>query len=56
MTFCSLFFDITGEPLVWLQSCMYLSDLMQYVSIDGGTPVKHSLRCGVPQGSALGPT
>ena len=49
------FFDITGEHLLWLQSYMYLSDLMQYVSIDGGTSVKHPFRCGVPQGSVLGP-
>ena len=49
------FFDITGEHLLWLQSYVYLSDLMQYVSIDGGTSVKHPFRCGVPQGSVLGP-
>ena len=33
---------------------MYLCDLVQYVSSDGGSFVKHPLRCGVPQGSALG--
>lgn len=48
------FFGITGEPLLWLQSYMYLFDLVQYVSSDGGSFVKHPLRCGVPQGSALG--
>ena len=36
---------MTGEPLLWLQSYMNLSDLMQYVSINGGTSVKHPLRC-----------
>ena len=28
---------------------------MQYVSVDGGTSVKHALECGVTQGSVLGP-
>ncbi|CAH3147444.1 unnamed protein product [Pocillopora meandrina] len=28
---------------------MNLSDLMWYVSINGGTSVKHPLRCGVYQ-------
>ena len=36
---------MTGEHLLWLQSYMNLSDLMQYVSINGGTSVKHPLRC-----------
>ena len=34
---------------------MNLSDLMWYVSINGGTSVKHPLRCGVYQVSALVP-
>ena len=36
---------MTGEHLLWLQSYMNLSDLMQYVSINGGTSVKYPLRC-----------
>ena len=36
---------MTGEHLLWLQSYMNLSDLVQYVSINGGTSVKHPLRC-----------
>ena len=28
---------------------------MQYVSVDGGTSIKHDLECEVPQGSVLGP-
>ena len=51
----SHFFSKTGEPLLWLQSYMNLSDLMWYVSINGGTSVKHPLRCGVYQVSALVP-
>ena len=46
-------FGIAGKPLLWLQS--YLSNRMQYVSVDGGTSIKHDLVCGVPQGSVLGP-
>ena len=46
-------FGIAGKPLLWLQS--YLSNRMQYVSVDGGTSMKHDLECGVPQGSVLGP-
>ena len=34
---------------------MNLSDLMWYVFINGGTSVKHPLRCGVYQVSALVP-
>ena len=43
------------KPPLWLQSYMYLSDLMQYVSVNGGTSVKRHLGCAVPQRSALGP-
>ena len=46
-------FGVTGKPFLWLQS--YLSDRMQYVFVDGGTSLKHTLQCGVPQGSVLGP-
>ena len=46
-------FGVTGKPFLWFQSD--LSDRMQYVSVDGGTSLEHALRCGVPQGSVLGP-
>ena len=46
-------FGVTGKPFLWFQS--YMSDRMQYVSVDGGTSLKHTLQCGVPQGSVLGP-
>ena len=46
-------FGVTGRPFLWFQS--YLSDSMQYVSVDGGTSSKHVLQCGVPQGLVLGP-
>ena len=44
-------FGVTGKPFLWFQS--YLSDCMQYVSVDGGTSLKHALQCGVPQRSIL---
>ena len=46
-------FGVTFKPFLWFQS--YLSDRMQYVSVDGGTSSKHALQCGVPQGLVLGP-
>ena len=46
-------FGVTGKPFLWFQS--YLSDRMQYVSVDGGPSSKHALQCGVPQGLVLGP-
>ena len=46
-------FGVTSKPFLWFQS--YLSDRMQYVSVDGGPSSKHALQCGVPQGLVLGP-
>ena len=46
-------FGVIAKPFLWFQS--YLSDRMHYVSVDGGTSLKHALQCGVPQGSVLGP-
>ena len=46
-------FGVTGRPFLWFES--YLSDRVQDVSVDGVISLKHSLQCGVPQGSALGP-
>jgi len=46
-------FGVTGKPLLWFKS--YLSNRMQYVSVDGAASSDHALQCGVPQGSVLGP-
>jgi len=46
-------FGIRGTALKWLQS--YLKDRSQFVSINGSWSQTHSLECGVPQGSVLGP-
>ena len=37
----------------WFKS--YLSDRSQYVTYDGARSETHFIRCGVPQGSILGP-
>ena len=39
--------------ILWFKS--YLSNRMQYVSVDGAASSDHALQCGVPQGSVLGP-
>ncbi len=44
---------ITGKALAWFQS--YLSGRSESVGIDGVFSKKHTLTCGVPQGSVLGP-
>ena len=46
-------FGISGEALAWLKS--YMSDRQQSVSIRGTQSNEKLLRCGVPQGSVLGP-
>ena len=46
-------FGICGTVLAWLRS--FLSDRQQAVSFHGITSVFHSVACGVPQGSVLGP-
>ena len=46
-------FGIRGPAIDWFKS--YLSDRMQYVSIGGVKSDKISIKCGVPQGSVLGP-
>ena len=46
-------FGITGNALEWFHS--YLSNRHQVVKVDGHEPTSRELRCGVPQGSVLGP-
>ena len=44
---------VTGLALKWFAS--YLSDRSQFVSIDGVYFKETNIKCGVPQGSVLGP-
>ena len=46
-------FGIDGQVLKWFQS--YLQNRTQSVVIDGVKSISKDLRCGVPQGSVLGP-
>ncbi len=47
------FYGVRGQALDWFTS--YLLDRQQYVSIDGHDSNKSHIKCGVPQGSVLGP-
>ena len=47
------FFGIRGLALEWFRS--YLSGRLQQVQYDGQTSMPKVIRCGVPQGSILGP-
>src|SRR5688572_17558090 len=46
-------YGIRGTPLTWFKS--YLTNRVQYVSIDDESSAHLLVRCGVPQGSILGP-
>lgn len=46
-------FGISGSALSWFQS--YLADRSERVLINNITSNQHTLTCGVPQGSVLGP-
>ena len=46
-------FGVEGTALTWFSS--YLSERIQFVSIDGKRSASRKLACGVPQGSVLGP-
>ena len=46
-------FGIDRQVLKWFQS--YLQNRTQSVVIDGVKSISKDLRCGVPQGSVLGP-
>ena len=46
-------YGIRGHILKWFES--YLTDRSQYVTYDGINSDTSFLKCGVPQGSILGP-
>ena len=46
-------YGIRGNALDWFES--YLSDRSQFVTYNGTKSSKKSIKCGVPQGSILGP-
>ena len=46
-------YGVRGEALLWFQS--YLSNRYQFVTYDGVSSEKKEVKCGVPQGSILGP-
>ena len=44
---------IRGDCIKWFKS--YLTDCTQYVNFNCEQSAEHTLKCGVPQGSILGP-
>ena len=46
-------YGIRGDCIKWFKS--YLTDRTQYVNFNGEQSAEHNLKCGVPQGSILGP-
>ena len=46
-------YGIRGNALKWFESC--LSNRKQYVTYNGISSVTKTVKCGVPQGSILGP-
>ena len=47
------FYGVRGVPLLWFNS--YLNGREQFVEYDGHSSSKQIVKCGVPQGSILGP-
>jgi hypothetical protein len=47
------FYGIRGTPHLWLES--YLSERVQFTTFDGKQSEYKPIKCGVPQGSILGP-
>ena len=46
-------YGIQGDYIKWFRS--YLTDRTQYVNFNGEASAEHTPKCGVPQGSILGP-
>ena len=46
-------YGIRGTPLKWFTS--YLFNRQQYVSVNSVESSKQTMKCGIPQGSSLGP-
>ena len=47
------YYGIRGPPLLWFKS--YLNNRQQYTDINGTLSNVEAIKCGVPQGSILGP-